>query len=311
LLELLFFRAYGDGDPVEAARIVALAEKKNLPAGVVTEQIGWCTRPEISKLSSSIDAELKRWDDESGEPITGLIEAYSNGEKGYKRDGKRAFAIACRGVGVPAELESILNALHASRDLPALESAFRFCDHVTSGWHQGECANSQLEASSAAVGRSIDGITSRWPKAEKSAFEKLKAAADRYFSRRASAEQDLSGSARVSMEAGMVEDQEKEFLQQVKDFAESKIPADTDFPGADRALNDIYSKVIRSTKFPDYATFSKDDIRESQRLWIPYRDAWVALGKVRYPKVSAAAWQTWLTRLRVRQLEEFQENYLN
>ena len=57
--------------------------------------------------------------------------------------------------------------------------------------------------------------------------------------------------------------------------------------------------------------FSKDDIRESQRLWIPYRDAWVALGKVRYPKVSAAAWQTWLTRLRIRQLEEFQENYLN
>jgi uncharacterized protein YecT (DUF1311 family) len=52
-----------------------------------------------------------------------------------------------------------------------------------------------------------------------------------------------------------------------------------------------------------WGTVSSEAIRKTQSLWLAYRDAWIALGRARYPKVSAASWKTWAAQERVVMLE--------
>jgi uncharacterized protein YecT (DUF1311 family) len=48
-------------------------------------------------------------------------------------------------------------------------------------------------------------------------------------------------------------------------------------------------------------------VQATQKAWLKYRDAWVALGAARYPHVSSEAWMTWTTRKRTAQLKEVLE----
>jgi hypothetical protein len=48
---------------------------------------------------------------------------------------------------------------------------------------------------------------------------------------------------------------------------------------------------------------TKDGIRDAQRKWVAYRDAWTAFAARRYPKRSADEWKAWITSVRVEQLK--------
>jgi hypothetical protein len=62
-----------------------------------------------------------------------------------------------------------------------------------------------------------------------------------------------------------------------------------------------------SAKDPDLrmGTATPQGIRATERSWIPYRDAWAALGAKVRPDVRADAWKAWLTRDRCAMLREF------
>jgi hypothetical protein len=51
------------------------------------------------------------------------------------------------------------------------------------------------------------------------------------------------------------------------------------------------------------------DIREVERLWIPYRDAWKQFGSVHYSQTKADLWLTWVTTERIDQLQEIFDEY--
>ena len=59
--------------------------------------------------------------------------------------------------------------------------------------------------------------------------------------------------------------------------------------------------------FGPLGTIRPEGIRDTERVWIRYRDAWVAFGAKRYPSVPADAWRTWATTERERQLRELYE----
>lgn len=42
----------------------------------------------------------------------------------------------------------------------------------------------------------------------------------------------------------------------------------------------------------------------TQRLWLPYREAWVALGAKVRPDTHGDGWRVWITRKRTRMLTE-------
>ncbi len=80
----------------------------------------------------------------------------------------------------------------------------------------------------------------------------------------------------------------------------------------DARLNKAYRAIMHPgpADKPQYeiATgITPDGIKEAQRAWLKFRDAWVAFGKVRYPAVSAHAWKAMLTERRVNDLEDLKD----
>jgi uncharacterized protein YecT (DUF1311 family) len=72
-----------------------------------------------------------------------------------------------------------------------------------------------------------------------------------------------------------------------RDFEAGRFPTTVDFKNADRALNTAYAKAMKPGAFGDSGAVRPSGAKKTQRLWIPYRDARVALAAVRYPKLSA------------------------
>jgi hypothetical protein len=54
-----------------------------------------------------------------------------------------------------------------------------------------------------------------------------------------------------------------------------------------------------------WGTVTQEDIRETQRKWLAYRDAWTAFGQRLFPRLPAETWKVWLTRERTKMLEGF------
>lgn len=79
-----------------------------------------------------------------------------------------------------------------------------------------------------------------------------------------------------------------EVLDALREFEAGKLPAHTP-DEAVRAERDLSQVKVAA---------------ERQSAWLAYRDAWLALGKLRYPAVPSHAWKTYFTRKRLAMLKE-------
>jgi len=75
----------------------------------------------------------------------------------------------------------------------------------------------------------------------------------------------------------------EEVLNSLQDFEAGKLPSFTveDAAGVEREMGQM--------KIPP----------EKQRIWLAYRDAWLGLGKLRYPSVAQHAWKAYFARRRL------------
>ena len=48
---------------------------------------------------------------------------------------------------------------------------------------------------------------------------------------------------------------------------------------------------------------SQAAFRNTQRMWIRFRDAWVTFAQLRWPEINSDSWMTYLTRQRTKQIE--------
>ncbi len=235
-----------------------------------------------------------------------VAEIYANGW-GVKRHAKLAIALVCHGSSVPAELEGMVVTLFSTREQDHLENEFSFCDHVTSGMNGGLCAARREAIISQRREREVVELIRNWTRPQQVAFQSLSAVGDLFFSARAESEQDLSGTAR----AQLVIDEEgrlrEEFLNSVKSFEKGQFPSDSDFVQADKELNEVYSKFMKSELPEDFGTITKDSIKRTQRKWIQYRDAWIAFAALKYPHLAQERLNTFLTRQRSAHLKALLE----
>ena len=82
-----------------------------------------------------------------------------------------------------------------------------------------------------------------------------------------------------------------------------------DLEGLDADLNAAYIDryTLLSSSCPAPATVDTcapmAGLRDTERAWIRYRDAWITFGTLRYPQVTADQWTGYLTRERTRQVK--------
>jgi uncharacterized protein YecT (DUF1311 family) len=234
-----------------------------------------------------------------------LAMIYANG-KGAARNFDLAQKFSCEIDGAPAENFGRFQHLAKLQQQNWTGTDFNLCDDSTSGFMQGWCAKLNDDLAQINQTKDFTALTARWSSAEKQAFQQLQQAANAYFQTSSQNEVDLSGTGRAAFEIEAQSKLKGEFLSALQHFEKGDLPNFTaeQFREADARLNLAYAKIqAKPAQGIAYTTVTPDGVKLAQRAWLPYRDAWVKFGAVKYPTVSPDSWKTWLTQQRTQILQ--------
>ena len=210
-----------------------------------------------------------------------LMMLYANGF-GVPRDTDIALHYACSlDFAAKAEMEG--RVAHLANGLPA-GAVFDQCDDITSGRMMAVCATIHESLARRVRTARLDRVARALPASAQPAFRKLRAAADAYASA-ALAEVDMQGTAAPSLAIEHEDRLREQFMRAVLDVLDNKLaagsPADT--AQLDGALNAVYQKLMSAPSRQQDApgrigdsTIDRGEIRKVERLWLAYRDAFVA-----------------------------------
>jgi len=238
-----------------------------------------------------------------------LMMLYANGY-GVARDLERAVYHACKLDSAKAEMEIRVGYL-ASPAAASDGQAFDLCDHITSGRMGGVCAAiSQTRAERVRAAR-LDRFAAGLPPRARPAFTRLREAAAA-FTRKSAGEVDMTGTGGAGFTFRHSGRRAEEFLDTLFRAAGGKLPAASpaQFAKLDRELNDAYQKVLALPSEQDThperirgSTVKRADVRDAERAWLAYRDAWEPFLAAAGLPTDALTVKTLLTRQRIAQLK--------
>jgi uncharacterized protein YecT (DUF1311 family) len=238
-----------------------------------------------------------------------LMMLYANGF-GVQRDTDRAIHYACSlDFIAKAEMEGRIK--HLAHGL-GNGKPFDQCDDITSGYMGTICAGIQQSQDERSRNSRLDRMRSTLPVASRSAFAKLHAAAERYAEAGAG-ETDMRGTAAPGFAVELQGRLRKEFAQAALGAVKGKLPASSpaEFAQLDSELNRLYQSVMTAPStqdgWPDRigdSTISHTDVRAAERLWLAYRNAFVAFQQTLPSGSDPTAIKTLLTSQRIAQLTD-------
>jgi uncharacterized protein YecT (DUF1311 family) len=229
-----------------------------------------------------------------------LTVLYANGE-GIPRNIPLAIRFACEAGGAPMEIELRTKHLESLGTAASENSAkFSFCDDITSGFMQGFCTARDSEIRDQTRAETLNALVSHFTPAQHLAFDKLNKSEETYALAHASGEIDLSGTARAMFQIEAQDTLRDDFLAALQLFEQGKFPngSTAQYSEADERLNSAYRGALSDAEEhkSDYGgAVQPTGIRDAERAWLQYRDAWIAFAKLRYPSVPASAWLVLLT----------------
>ncbi len=236
---------------------------------------------------------------------------YANG-LGVARNYDLAIRFACENTwAADAEMEGRLGHLEHMRDSHSTATDFDLCDDATSGLMEGACAEIGEREAKAKREQKLKTISAGWSPATKQAFVGLQKAEQAFADARGRNETDLSGTGRAAFSIEASAKVHDQFLANLERLAKGLVPeaSEVDYKAADAKLNADYRQMMaeRSKDKPgNPGEVLVSGIRETERIWIKFRDAWVEFAKVAYPKVSTAQVGTWITKQRIGQLKDIE-----
>ena len=239
-----------------------------------------------------------------------LTMVYPNGE-GVLRNLDLAIHYACDAEGGPAELEGRVNHLLGMK-AEKEPKHFDFCDDITSGMMQGQCAALQLQINRSEHDTSVANMASNWDEQTKSAFKILKGLSEEFDKLEtdwieASTEWGGTGAgARYEQQLTYLESEFQKQLLSVEKEGPTR-SNETEFRETDSQLNKVYKEAMHREE-PNFQTTTKESelrkgcLKKSELKWIQYRDSWVKFGLARFPNSKKEDWLNWLTKGRVKQI---------
>lgn len=290
------------------------------PTAAVAASLGKCSSYELyfgfKQTADPVKARLCAFNEIEKQRADGLFAGdemlmmmYANGV-GAKRNLPLAIKLACTLEGAPAEMEERITHLEQLRKTNWQGTNFSLCDDITSGLMQGYCASHFENFEKIKRNKKLKAIQADWSKAELADYVQLRQATDLFIQAHVENEVDESGTARAAMAIEAEAYLEDEFLSVLYALNRGKLPSysDQQFKAADLKLNKIY-KNIQKMKETDvmWGTVSKDGIKDTQRKWIRYRDAWVTFCHKKFPSIPSTGIKTLVTNLRIELLKQFAE----
>jgi hypothetical protein len=228
-----------------------------------------------------------------------LMMVYANG-RGADRNMDVAIKLACEMPGGPGDVAGNIYELERMRKAPPT-ARYSVCDHSAAPHLYKSCAILGDRFDSIRRAKEISDITSGWSERDRKAFNSLQQAAQNFFKSRASSEINLEPTFEVQEMAFM----ENGFISKLQQLEKGDLPS---FSAADlkKARTELDEAYAATQKDPNrrWGTATVAGVRQTEQLWIAYRDAWVKFGKIKYPRVTAGSWQTWLDQDRLAMLQK-------
>lgn len=246
-------------------------------------------------------AEMARGENDGPSGAGVLMMLYANG-RGVAENLPYAIRMACTVGGAPFEVQGRIAALEARMKGEGTDTAFDFCDDVTSGMGTGLCASISAREQDHQRNQRIAELGRGWTPAQKAAWDRVIAAQTVYADALANGEVDLSGTMR-GVFATEAKGEIKTGALGLLDALDSKA-LDKAAPGqlqkSDAALNAAWKKVTAHS-FEDFGTVTMDGVRTTQRAWLKYRDTWTAFANLSWPGMGETT-ADYLTRERTNAL---------
>lgn len=228
-----------------------------------------------------------------------LMMIYANG-KGADRSLDVAIKLACEMPGAPGDVAGNIYELERFRKAPP-NARYSVCDHSAAPHLYKSCAILGDRFDAIERAKEISDITGSWSEKDHKAFEALQQAAQTFFKSRASSEINLEPTFEVQEMAFM----ENGFISKLQQLQKGEMPSFSvaDKKKAQTELDEAYAATQKNPK-RRWGTATVAGVQHTQQLWIAYRNAWVKFGKIKYPKVTADSWETWLDQERLAMLEK-------
>jgi len=229
---------------------------------------------------------------------------YANG-RGTARNIDLAKQFTCeQSWAAPAETADRLLHLEAMRDDGDPAAPFDLCDDATSGLTSGFCASVGGRLADDTREVQLSRIAAALTPAQRQLYEKLRAAEGRFEEARGN-EVDMTGTLRLAF---AVDDRTRlrdQFLINLQRFSRGDVPAADAAAAAalDAQMNERYQKIMHAPERTFAGTtVNAAGIRDTQRAWLPLRDAWLEFAAATYPRLTRERVLAQLLRLRLGQL---------
>lgn len=240
-----------------------------------------------------------------------LMMLHANGF-GVRRDTDVALHYACKLEFIAkSEMEHrVEHLLSATRT----EVPFDQCDDINSGHMGAVCAAISETQDKRVRDARMDRIHQKLPPSGRAAFAKLRLLAERYVVE-ATGEVDMQG---TNAPAAAMQHQAKlreQFMQAALDTFGGKLPTATSaaYAQQDAELNEAYQAVMAAPSVQDgwpdrigTSTIDHTSVRDIERRWLDYRDAFVAFASKLPSAPDPVAVNTLLTSQRIAQLKSIE-----
>lgn len=248
--------------------------------------------------------------DKQYEPFAGvgmLMTIYANG-RGAKKDLDLAVHMACAVWGAPVDNDNLVQALDARRRGGPADEPFDYCPDVTPGASNVSgpvCVAHEARQAQPVRAARLAVLTRDFSPAAHKAYEALNAAQARFIEVR-QANEAPPGAMNRAAPLWISEEALDAHVEQLEQLAgAARVTADGGLRVQDKTLNRIYGVAMGELPARQEAQagdITRDGVRETERAWLAYRDAWLAFAPVAWPKASTEALAARLTRDRVGQL---------
>ncbi len=238
-----------------------------------------------------------------------LMMLHANGY-GTARSTERAIYHACKLDTAKAEMEGRVAYL-ASPAAVSDRQPFDLCDHVTSSRMGAACAAIGEGRADRVRSARLDRFAASLPPAARQPFSRLRSAAVA-FNRISAGEVDISGTAGAAFSIRHTGRRDNEFMETLLAAASGQLPRfnAAQLAEIDRELNREYRKVMATPSEQDQhperigpSTVSRKDVRNAERAWLAYRDAWRPFLAVAGLRTDLNSVKAALTRQRIVQLK--------
>jgi uncharacterized protein YecT (DUF1311 family) len=248
--------------------------------------------------------------DKQYEPFAGagmLMTIYANG-RGAKKDLDLAVHMACAVWGAPVDNDNLVQALDARRRGGPADERFDYCSDVMIGASNVSgpmCLAHEARAAEPVRAAKLAVLTRDFSPAARQAYKALNAAEARFIQVRQDNESP-PGAQNRGVPLRIAEDARDIHVEQLEQLSGStRVTGAGEHRAYDRSLNQVYRAALGELPARQEAQagdITRDGVRETERAWIVYRDAWLAFAPVAWPKASTEALAARLTRDRVGQL---------